>query len=82
VPVRRILVDDAVDLGSPADGVEVQPAVAPLDLGPWAPNEVLVVTGDEELLAEAGALGVHRIVVDEPAATAGAVRQFVDFLDR
>jgi hypothetical protein len=82
VPVRRLLVDDALDLGPQAAGVERELAIAPLDLGPWAPNEVLLVSADAELLAEAGALGIHRIVADEPAATAGAVRQFVDFLDR
>ena len=74
--------DEAIDLGPQADGIELEPAAAPLDLGRWAPNEVLLVTGDEDLLAEAGALGVHRIVPDDPMATAGAVRQFVDFLAR
>ena len=82
VPVRRILVDDAIDLGPQADGVEVEPAAAPLALGSWAPNEVLLVTSDEELLAEAGAAGIHRIVADDAVPTADAVRQFVDFLDR
>lgn len=82
MPVRRILVDDALDLGPQAKGVEVEPAASPLDLGARAPSEVLVVSADLEVLAEAAALGVHRIVLEDPVATAGAVRQFVDFLDR
>jgi hypothetical protein len=82
VSVRRILVDDAIDLGPQAEGVEIAAASAPLDLGPRAPHEVLLVTTDEDLLAEAGLAGIHRIVADDAAATGDAVRQFVDFLDR
>jgi hypothetical protein len=68
-----------VDLGSLPEGVEVVPP--PLDLGRWAPAEVLVVTADPELLAAAGDAGAHRLL-PEGEATAAAVRQFVDLLDR
>ena len=40
----------------------------------WAVHEVLVVSADADLLAEAGALGLHRLRATDPAVTADAVR--------
>ena len=75
MPVRRIVTD--VDLGD-VPGVEVVPP--PVELGPWAANEVLVVSDDPDVLEAAGRLGAHRLLTDE--GVGDAVRELVDLLDR
>ena len=76
MPVQRIVTD--LDLGD----LPVEVVAPPVALGPWSPNEVLVVSADPEVLDAAGALGAHRIVPAGNEATATAVRQFLDLLQR
>jgi len=83
--VRRIVVDPdlGLTLGPQPEGIEVGVARRPLDPAPLEPNEVLVVSADQGLLAEAGRLGVQRVVAgDDPAATEAAVQELIVFLDR
>lgn len=80
--VRCVLVDAELDLGGLGDEVEVRPAASPLDLGPWGAREVLVVSADPDLLAAAGALGVHRLIATDPEATGAAVAELCRELDR
>jgi hypothetical protein len=78
VAIRRVVVAD-LDLEL-ADVELVRP---PVDLGGHRPEEVLLVTADEEQLAEAGVLGVHRLLPGEDAgATAAAIVELVDLLTR
>lgn len=77
MPVRRIVTD--VDLGEAPAGVEV--VRPPVDLGPFAAHEVLVVSDDPEVLATAGELGAHRLVADGPGV-GDAVGELVALLDR
>jgi hypothetical protein len=79
--VHRVVVDPGLALGPLPEGVDVEWADGALDLGPWAPNEVLVVSADEARLAEAGDLGVHRVVVSGGDLTA-VVEELLGFLDR
>jgi hypothetical protein len=54
-----------LELADAPDGVEVVPF--PVDLGPWEPGEVLVVSSDEALLA-AAPHGVHRLLDGDAAS--------------
>jgi acetyl esterase/lipase len=78
--IRCVLVEGALDLA--IDGVDVRVASSPLDLGGQAPREVLVVSADEELLAEAGRLGAHRLSAAGPEVTAAAALELCRELDR
>ena len=60
--IRCVLVDGVLDLAIDDVDIDVRVASSPLDLGGQAPHEVLVVSADEELLAEAGRLGAHRLL--------------------
>jgi hypothetical protein len=57
----------------------VEPAL-PLDAAGHEPGEVLVVSTDPDVLAEAGRQGFHRLVAD--AREQGALDELVGFLDR
>ena len=78
--IRRVLVDRALALVI-AD-VDVGAASSPLDLGGEAPHEVLVVSADQEVLAEAGRLGAHRLLAAGPEVTAAAAVELCRELDR
>jgi hypothetical protein len=72
--IRCVLVEPGLDLA--LDDVDVRAASSPLDLGGHDPREVLVVSADEEVLAEAGRLGAHRLLAaEDPEVTAVAARQ-------
>ncbi len=77
----RCVVDD-VGLDDLDPGVEVRAVAVPLDPSPWAPHEVLVVSGAPDVLAAAQARGVNRLVVADAAATAAAVAELCRELDR
>lgn len=64
-----------LELGDLPDGIEVVPP--PVELGPWAPHEVLLVSDDEALLADAPH-GVHRLL----GGSVAAVRELVELLNR
>jgi hypothetical protein len=69
--IRRVVVDpDVATDGLPA---EVDVVVGPIEVEPHEPREVVVASRDPERLAEAGRLGVHRLVVDDPTAAAEAL---------
>lgn len=78
--IRRVLVDPGLELV--VDGAEVGPASSPLDLGGHDPHEVLVVSADAALLAEAGGLGLHRLLPAGPEVTAAAALELGRELDR
>ena len=80
--IRRVLADGELDLSGLDEGVEVRPLTGPLDPSPWAAHEVLVVSADPGVLAEAGALGLNRLVATEPGATTPAVLELCRELDR
>jgi hypothetical protein len=80
--IRCVLVDGALDLAIDAVDIEVRVASSPLDLDGQAPHEVLVVSADEGLLAEAGRLGAHRVLAAGPEATAAAALELCRELDR
>ena len=83
--IRRVLVDPGlgVDLGPQPEALEVGAAGSPLDVAGFEPHEILVVAGDPELLAEAGRLGLQRLVAaDDRSATSSAVAELVELLAR
>ncbi len=80
--IRCVLVDGVFDLAIEDVEIDVRVASAPLDLGGQAPHEVLVVSADEELLAEAGRLGAHRLLAAGAEATAAAALELCRELDR
>jgi hypothetical protein len=82
VAVRRVDVDPDVVLGHLSEGIEVVVDRSPLDPSPFAPHEVLVVSADPERLAEAGRLGLHRLVAVGGEDPTAAVVELVAFLDR
>jgi len=79
--IRCVLVDGGLEPGD-LDGIEVRTVAGPLDPGPWAAHEVLVVSVDDDRMAEAGVLGLHRLLATDPAATAAAVAELCAELDR
>jgi hypothetical protein len=82
VAIRRVVADLALDPGLLPDDVELSPD-GPLDPAPFEAHEVLVASDDPERLAEAGRLGLQRLVPgDDPEATSAAVAELVELLDR
>jgi hypothetical protein len=81
VTVRLVITDPALELPVPA-AVERRSIADGLDPGPWAPHEVLVVSAEVEVLAEAARRGWHRLLPTSPAATATAVTEVCAFLER
>jgi hypothetical protein len=82
--VRRIVLDLDLDLalGPQPEGVEVGIGGL-LEPAPFEAHEVLLVSADPERLAEAGRLGVNRLVAAaDPVATVATVDELVAFLDR
>lgn len=80
--IRCMLVDGVFDLAIDDVEIDVRVASSPLDLGGQAPHEVLVVSADEELLAEAGRLGAHRLLAAGAEVTAAAALELCRELDR
>ena len=72
VAIRLVLTD--LELGLD-DVVECRQLTGGADPGSAAPAEVLVVSADEAVLAEAGHRGLHRLVPTTPEATAAAVAE-------
>ena len=79
--IRCVLDDVGLDPRG-LEGVEVRPAGGGVDPTPWAPHEVLVVSKHADLLAAAGALGMHRLLATDALATAAAARDLCLELDR
>ena len=80
--IRCVLVDRVFDLAIDDVEIDVRVALSPLDLGGQAPHQVLVVSADEELLAEAGRLGAHRLLAAGAEVTAAAALELCRELDR
>ena len=80
--IRCVLADEELDLSDLDRGVEVRSVTAILETAPWVDHEVLVVSADPEVLAEAGTLGLNRLIVTDPGPTAAAVLELCRELDR
>ena len=80
--IRGVFDDVGLDLSGLDEGVEVRKLTGPLDPTPSAATEVLVVSVDPGVLAEAGALGLNRLVATDPGATTAAVLELCRELDR
>jgi len=79
--IRRVLDDVGLDCRA-LEGIEVLGPSAPLDPAPWGAHEVLLVSGDADRLAEAGAAGLNRLMAADPVVAAPAVRELCRELDR
>jgi hypothetical protein len=77
--VIRLLVDAGVPVSGLPGGVEVVVIEGPLAaaVGDGPAGDIVVASADPEILAEAGRLGAHRLVVDDPAATAAVLTELV-----
>jgi hypothetical protein len=82
VAIRRVLADATVWPVLDVGDVDRGSTTDPLDLGPWSPREVLVVSADPDILAAAGAVGAHRLVGSDPEATAAAAVELIGELHR
>ena len=80
--IRCVLADGELDLSGLDRGVEVRSLTAILEPAPWVAHEVLVVSAEPAVLAEAGALGLNRLGVTDPGPTTAAVLELCRELDR
>lgn len=80
--IRCVIVDAGTEVGALTEGIEVRVATDRLDLEPWAPHEVVLVSADPERLAVAGAAGINRLVVAGADTTAAALDELCRELDR